>query len=180
MWKAIEQLSIFFLMIMTAAETHRWLTPRGMMFASSLWHQRSLALLQFCRKGQGTEDCLGVLSLACWEPPDRSNMEASGGPCVALAARVRPVFVSGLLDYSYVPEEVILIAPWPAARRTWKHVRSWTGSGLCEEDVIAGSEIFLGRILPVSCSYTFLFVCLLSLRRLQHQLGSINVPLNIL
>lgn len=29
-----------------------------------------------------------------------------------------------------------------------------TGSGLCEEDVITGSEIFLGRSPSVSCAHT--------------------------
>lgn len=51
------------------------------------------------------------------------------------------------------------IAPGPGTGKR-------TGSGLCEEDVITGSEIFLGRSLTVSCSHTRC-VCS-SLRQLQH------------
>lgn len=39
------------------------------------------------------------------------------------------VCVSALLDYFYIPEDVILRFPWPEALRIWKHKRSWTGSG---------------------------------------------------
>lgn len=73
-------------------------------------------------------------------------MEASGGPCVAL----RPVFVSGLLDYSYIPEDVISSST-PAQSSEEQEV-------VCEDGVMTGSESTLGRILPVSCSYTFV-VC---------------------
>lgn len=55
---------------------------------------------------------------SCREPPERSNMEASGRPCVALVASLRPVFVLGLSDYSYIPKDVKLNSPRPEAPRT--------------------------------------------------------------
>lgn len=96
----------------------------------SLRQQRSRVFLQFCRKGQSSEDCLNVWGPSYWEPPKRSNMEASGGPRVALVVRHRHVFVSGLSGYSCIPEEVILNSTRPKALRMWKHLKSWTGSGL--------------------------------------------------
>lgn len=132
----------------------------GMVFdkPSSLWHQRSFALvLQEKVVGQGTV-------WMYWAPHAESHQrdltwKHLEGPCVALGAPLRPVFVWGLSDYSYIPKDLLL----------WAHENMWeakTGSGLREEDVIAGSEIFLGRILSVSCSYTLLFVSLLSLHQL--------------
>lgn len=51
---------------------------------------------------------------------------------------------------------------------------------VCEEDVITGSEISLGRVLSVSCSYTLVFVSQLSLRQLlglSHYIDVLQSPL---
>lgn len=57
---------------------------------------------------------------SCREPPRRSNVEASGGPCVALAAPFGTVFVSGSSGYSYIPKGVISNSPRPEAQRDMK------------------------------------------------------------
>lgn len=80
-------------------------------------------------------------------------MEASGRPCVALLAPLRPVFVSGLSDYSCIPEDVVSTSPRPEAQRKQEVV--------CEEDVITGSEISLGRILTSQLFIHFV-ICPLS------------------
>lgn len=174
MWKAKEQLS--FLMIFKVSH---WLIPQGWCLTSHHPHIRGATFCFRCAvevRGQGT----------VWMHAGSHQRDLTwkrlGGPCTASVAPHRPVFLSGLSDYWYIPVGVNSIAPWPAA---WKYARIWTGSGSCEDDVIAGSEIFLGRILPVSCSHTLLFVSQLSLRQFQHpdQLGLshyIDVPLNFL
>lgn len=81
----------------------------GMMFDKpSSTHQRSLVLLSLCSRGRRSGDCLD----ACWEPPERSNVEAAGGgPPTASVAAHRPVFLSDPSDYCYIPAGVNLIAP---------------------------------------------------------------------
>lgn len=64
-----------------------------------------LCFLWFRRKGQSSGDYLNALGLSCRVPPERSNMD------VLYAAPVAPlelVFVSGLLDYSCIPQDMIL------------------------------------------------------------------------
>lgn len=74
----------------------------------------------------------------------RSNISASGRPCVALLPSLRPVFVSAPLDYSYFPEDVILRSPRLKLRGA-ESMRGAEQEAVGEEDVLAGSEISLGR-----------------------------------
>lgn len=88
----------------------------------------------------------------------------SGRPSVALVASLGLVFLSGRLDYSYIPkghkiELALVMKPCGS-----ENIRGTEQEAVCEDDVIAGLRVSLGRILSVSCSYTPLFVSQLSLR----------------
>lgn len=103
-----------------------------------------------------------VSLFGCTEPPQRSEVEASGRTRVLLAAPHRPVFVAGVLNYSNLPEEAAVRAHADSEERD-----NGRGSDLCEEDVITGSEIVLGRGPTVSCSHTRMCVFLtVALRQL--------------
>lgn len=90
-----------------------------------------------------------VRLFGCAEPPQRSEAGASGRTRVLLAAPRRPVFVAGALDYSDLPGEAAVRSHAEPQER-----ERCRGSDLCEEDVITGSAIVLGRGPTVSCSHT--------------------------
>lgn len=67
-------------------------------------------------------------------------MAASGRPSVALVASLRLVFVSGLLDYSYIPKGNKL-EPTPVMKpRGSENIRATEQEVVCKRDVITGSE----------------------------------------
>lgn len=86
-------------------------------------------------------------------------MAASGRPSVALVASLRLVFVSGRLDYSYIPKGNKL-EPTPVMKpRGSENIRATEQEVVCERDVITGSESFPGKD-PVSQLFIHSTVCL--------------------
>lgn len=85
-------------------------------------------------------------------------MEASGRPSVALVASLRLVFVSGLLDYSYIPKGNKLELT-PVMKPRGSENRATEQEVVCERDVITGSESFPGKD-PVSQLFIHSTVCL--------------------
>lgn len=94
-------------------------------------------------------------------------MEASGRPSVALVALLRLVFVSGLLNYSYIPKGNKLELTLVMKPRGSENIRATEQEVVCERDVITGSESFPGKD-PVSQLFIHcpLFVSQLSLRQI--------------
>lgn len=94
------------------------------------------------------------------QPPERSNIKSLWNVLCRFDGFALTCFSSRPLDYSFVPRDIILNLLWHEGLKIWKHLRSWTGSGL-KKTSSQGLRLSLGRILSVSCSYTPLFVSLL-------------------
>lgn len=97
-------------------------------------------------------------------------MEASGGPCVALAAPFGTVFVSGSSGYSYIPKGVISNSPRPEAQRDMKTCkelsRKWSVRKMRVCDVPGKdpvSQLFIHIVVCFS-----LFLVFMSLHRRLH------------
>lgn len=115
-------------------------------FISGIIEQIRMVTVLFWLKSRGpffpiilTEDqrsahsgCIWILTKRATKESKHKSIWKAAVHCF-LVALLLSVFLSGLLDYSSIPQDVILKSAWPEGLRIWKHQRSWTGSGLCGE-----------------------------------------------